>query len=177
MVGDAPMQECKFDKLIYESGYKKMIQYYVDTEIDIELVDFRRLRSYVKAGVHYQEINLDSHGTVIDLKDESEFSVCDANHLKNLRITNYCPTILATHHMPGKHEYYVYDYILNTDTIINLPKPKKHSKAGVTISLKNLIGINIRKEYLLHHCIGDMSQGGDEYHDKNFCKKAEAKAS
>jgi hypothetical protein len=175
VVGDAPMQECKFDKLIDESGYRYMIQYYVDKGIDIELVDFRELRSYIKAGVHYQEINPDSHGTVIDLKDESEFSVYDADHLKNLRITNYDPTILATHHMPGKHEYYVSDYILNADTIINLPKPKTHRKAGVTISLKNLIGINVRKEYLPHHCMGDMTQGGDEYHDKNFFKKQEAK--
>lgn len=175
VVGDAPMQECKFDRLIDESGYKEMIQYYVNKGIDIELVDFRELRSYVKAGVHYQEINPDSHGTVIDLKNESEFSVYDTNHLKNLRITNYDPTILVTHHVLGKHEYYVSDYILKADTIINLPKPKTHRKAGVTISLKNLIGINVRKEYLPHHCMGDKRLGGDEYNDKNVFKRIEAR--
>lgn len=175
VVGDAPMQECKFDKLIDESGYKVMIQYYAAKGIDIELVDFRELRSYVKAGVHYQEINPNAHGSIIDIKDESEFSVYDADHLNNLRITNYDPTILVTHHMPGKHEYYISDYIMKADTVINLPKPKTHRKAGVTISLKNLIGINVRKEYLPHHCMGDKDHGGDEYQDSNIFKKQEAK--
>ncbi len=175
VVGDAPMQECKFDKLTMDSGYIDLIQYYRNKGIAIELVDFRELHSYVKLGVHYQEINPNSHGTVIDLKDESEFSVYDADHLKNLRITNYDPTILVTHHRLGKHEYYVSDFILKADTIINMPKPKTHRKAGVTISLKNLIGINVRKEYLPHHCIGAQGSGGDEYYDKSFFKEQEAK--
>ena len=38
-----------------------------------------------------------------------------------------------------------------------------------------MIGINVRKEYLPHHCMGDINNGGDEYREKNFFKKQEAK--
>ena len=78
---------------------------------------------------------------------ESEFSSEDSGTLEKLRITNYDPAILKQHHTENKHEYYISDYLLNADCVINMPKPKSHRKAGVTIALKNLIGINVRKEF------------------------------
>ena len=47
--------------------------------------------------------------------------------------------------------------------IINLVKPKTHRIAGYTAALKNMIGINSRKEYLPHHMKGSVAYGGDEY--------------
>lgn len=175
VIGDAPMQECNFERLLAESGYRNLVQYYSTKGIDIELIDFRELKSYRKKGIYHNIINENSYGTVIDLKEESEFSAYDEAHMKKLRITNYDPTILISHHQPGKHEYYISSYILDADVIINLPKPKTHRKAGVTISLKNLVGINVRKEYLPHHCNGDKESGGDEYGKKNIFKELEAK--
>ena len=51
IIGDAPMQECKFDKLVEESGYKSLVEWYKKKGIDIELVDFRELRSDVVNGI------------------------------------------------------------------------------------------------------------------------------
>ncbi|MBE5887896.1 MAG: DUF362 domain-containing protein [Lachnospiraceae bacterium] len=174
VVGDAPMQECRFDKLVQQSGYDRMIDYYKSKNVDIELVDFRELQSYIKAGIHYQVINENSKGTVVDLQNESEFSTYDKEQLEKLRITNYDPTILPTHHQPGKHEYFISNYVLEADVIISLPKPKTHRKAGITAALKNLVGINVRKEFLPHHCVGDVSSGGDEYRVKSYNKRVEA---
>lgn len=162
-IGDAPMQECQFDKLIEESGYKELLQFYHEKGIDIELVDFRELTTQIVNGVRHQTIHPNSRGTVIDLGEESEFAIYDAEHLRNMRITNYDPTRLNSHHQVGKHEYYVSDYVLDADVVINMPKPKTHRKAGVTIALKNLVGINVRKEYLPHHTVGPEKSGGDEY--------------
>lgn len=170
-VGDAPMQECKFGKLIQESGYADLIQYYKNKNLDIELVDFRELTTEVKGGVRHQTINKHGKGTIIDLKDESEFAIYNQEHLNRLRITNYSPDRLAKHHCEGKHEYFVSDYVLNADVIINMPKPKTHRKAGVTIALKNLVGINVRKEFLPHHTIGSVKEDGDEYRKKSKFRK------
>lgn len=49
-----------------------------------------------------------------------------------------------------------------------MPKPKSHRKAGVTISLKNFVGINTRKEFLPHHTMGSIKEGGDEYERKSL---------
>ena len=40
---------------------------------------------------------------------------------------------------------------------------KTHQKSGVTGALKNLVGINGSKAYLVHHQVGFPSNGGDEF--------------
>ena len=89
----------------------------------------------------------------------------------NMRITNYDPAYLKQHHNADKHEYFINSDVLNADVVINMPKPKTHRKAGVTISMKNLVGINCRKEYLPHHTNGSKEEGGDEYLHRSYLKK------
>lgn len=166
VIGDAPMQECNFSNLLSTSGYDVLIDYYKSQGIDISIVDFRELSSVVKDGVHYASINKDAKGKIINLGTESEFY--GDTYSDKIRITNYDPRILPTHHHGDKQEYYVSDYILNADVIINMPKPKTHRKAGVTISLKNFVGANVRKEFLPHHTMGSVYEKGDEYLEKNY---------
>lgn len=163
IIGDAPMQECDFETLIHDSGYRKLVDYYRQKKINIELVDFRELTSVYDNGVHKAKINPNSQGRVIDIATASEFANVEPNISERMRITNYDPSILPQHHVGIKHEYYVSEYVLSADVIINMPKPKSHRKAGATISLKNLVGINVRKEYLPHHTMGSVAEGGDEY--------------
>lgn len=175
IVGDAPMQECRFDILKSESGYDNLIKFYQNKGIDIEMVDFRELTSIVENGVHKSIINPNAHGTVIDLAEESEFYGTLDSEMNKMRITNYDPRLLASHHTGKVNEYYVSDYILKSDVVINMPKPKSHRKAGATISLKNFVGINVRKEYLPHHTIGSLAEGGDEYLNKSTIHKCRTK--
>lgn len=178
VIGDAPMQECNFDNLISKSGYDKLLAYYKGkldpTKISIELIDFRDLTSKVKNCIYYSELTERTTGKLVELNDDSEFSELTDDVLRNIRITNYDPDILRNHHKGKKHEYYINENILRADTIINLPKPKTHRKAGITISLKNMIGINSRKEYLPHHTSGAIECGGDEYENKSLLKKAKS---
>lgn len=175
IIGDAPMQECDFDSLVHESGYDQLISYYQHKNIDIELVDFRELTSVVKGGIHYSKINENASGHVVDLKDQSEFSQLSDNEKEKMRITNYDPRELLKHHTSTKNEYYISDYILDADVIINMPKPKSHRKAGVTISLKNFVGANVRKEYLPHHTMGSCDEHGDEYEKKSYIHSLRSK--
>lgn len=173
VVGDAPMQECKFDKLIAESGYDKLIDYCNKefTGVKVELIDFRDIHSVQRQGVHYYTQRSESQGVLIDLGLESEFANMPEYSQKNIRITNYDPDILIKHHDGEKHEYYVNRNVLQANVIINMPKPKTHRKAGVTIALKNLVGINARKEFLPHHTNGSVIEGGDEYLNKSYFKR------
>ena len=79
--------------------------------------------------------------------DSDFFGECKRN-IKNMRITNYDPSIMQRHHNEEKHEYYISDYALQADVIINIPKPKCHRKAGMTAALKNFVGLNVRKEFV-----------------------------
>lgn len=168
IIGDAPMQECDFHNLLVTSGYKELVQFYREKKFDVTLVDFRELTSKVINGLHMSTINDKSEGKIIDLGEESEFYGVDSHIISNMRITNYNPEILPQHHNERVHEYYISDYVLKADVIINMPKPKTHRKAGVTISLKNFVGVNIRKEYLPHHTKGSIYENGDEYYNKSL---------
>lgn len=163
IVGDAPMQECDFERLISESGYDKLIRYYADKGYDIRMVDFRGLKSKVQGGLHYATVDDRIPAKVVHLDLVSEFSTEKSERLKRMRVTNYDPRLMNAHHNSERHEYLISDYLLQADVIINMPKPKSHRKAGVTAALKNLVGINARKEFLPHHTAGPVSSGGDEY--------------
>lgn len=179
IIGDAPMQECNLEKLLEESGYNEMMEWYRKVGVEIKIVDFRGLTTQIdskkRIGVRKQTISDNQDGTVIDLADMSQFAKYDKEHLEKMRITNYSPDRLKEHHCPGRHEYFVSNYILNADVVINMPKPKTHRKAGYTAAMKNMVGMNVRKEYLPHHTIGSVAEGGDEYKKKSLLRNIDDK--
>ena len=67
--------------------------------------------------------------------------------------------------------------VLDADLFINVPKMKTHKKTGVTLSLKNLVGINADKNYLPHYSLGAPVEGGDEFPESGLGRRADAMAS
>jgi hypothetical protein len=62
--------------------------------------------------------------------------------------------------------------VLAADLVVNLPKLKTHKKTGVTLALKNLVGINGDKNLLPHHCAGSPGAGGDEFPGEGWLDRA-----
>jgi hypothetical protein len=119
----------------------------------------------------------DACGKIIDLGNDSEFSVLSEEQIMRLRKGANDPDDLHAHHNLEKHEYEVCNELLDADVVIDMPKPKLHMKAGVTISLKNMVGVNVRKEFLPHHTEGDKSSGtGDAYCNASLIKRIRSNA-
>ena len=172
VVGDAPLQSCDFARLIQEQGYCSIVNFYKKQGINVELIDFRSVKSQVKHGVvQITDKESSDHCIVVNLGKLSEHK---STSYERLRVTNYNPNEMQHHHNDYKHEYMVAASVLTADVIINLPKPKTHRKAGVTGALKNLIGINANKDWLPHHKKGAIDSGGDEYKNRNIFKGWEA---
>ena len=138
------------------------MDYYISKGVDVEIADFRGVKSAYEHGLLHSEINNASSGIVVNLAENSSFSNLSENELKRLRITNYKKDILLEHHNSSVHEYSISEYVLSADVIINIPKPKSHRIAGFTAALKNFVGANTRKEFLPHHTLGTPQNGGDE---------------
>lgn len=169
LVGDAPVQSCDFEKLLTVSGYMDLMNFYKHHGIDLEVVDFRNYKTIPKKGILVPESEvIPNKSVIVDLKNKSAFSKLSETQLRNLRITNYDPRIMYEHHNHCTNEYLIAREVLYSDVIINMPKPKTHRKAGVTISLKNIVGINTNKEWLPHHTMGAKEEQGDEYDKKNI---------
>lgn len=177
IIADAPLQTCNFERLVRESGYLDLVNYYISKGIDIEIVDLRGLISSKVKNVIHAEINnrTENAGICVCLDGLSMHAGLSPKHIGAERITSYNPAELKKHHNIHKHEYLIAKEVLNADCIVNICKPKTHRKAGVTISLKNFIGINVRKEYLPHHRIGGSAKGiGDEYQGASVLKDFES---
>lgn len=65
-------------------------------------------------------------------------------------------------HNRKHHKYRIPKEILEANVFINVPKLKTHRKAGVTLTLKNLVGMADKKEWLPHYLEGTPVHGGDE---------------
>lgn len=162
-LADAPMQTCDFENLAKQSGLLELVNWYRGQGVDIALADMRGLRSTEGLSGPVQEVVKGAKGYVIDLGEDSSFHGLSDERIDALRITNYDPDELKRHHAPGKHEYFVSSHLLDADVVVNVPKGKTHRKAGITGALKNMVGVNVRKEYLPHHTFGSKVEGADEY--------------
>jgi uncharacterized protein (DUF362 family) len=173
-VGDAPLQSTDFEEVLKKTGLKQVCE---DAEkrwkIPVRLVDFRLWQMELnehhqyKSGTHkdgdikgYYRVNLGMKSCLAPV----------SSHYNKYRVTFYDPREMKEHHNSHTNEYIIPRSILEADVIINLPKLKTHRKVGITAALKNLVGINGHKDWLPHHRVGPVVEGGDEYKDRNIFK-------
>ncbi len=161
IVGDAPVQECIFEKVIKINGLEDAINTYNQMGYNIKLVDLRKHQ------------NPDLECKIVAINNDSSLCELD-NYCKKYAITNYDLRKMHDHHHKGVHEYLLPNYILNANVIINVPKPKTHRKAGITACMKNFIGANSLKEFIPHHRNGSIHENGDEFPEKNLLKKVQS---
>lgn len=170
ILADAPVQSCDFDTLVQELHYDKVVDYFSKQGIHIELVDLRELKC---ASVKDTEVSSRGKDVEVMMDEDSAFhfqgNKYDAS--RKFRVTNYLPEYMEQYHKGNKHVYSIAKAAIDADVIINLPKPKTHRKAGMTASLKNMVGCVARKECLPHHTKGSKDENGDEYLKRSFFKK------
>lgn len=166
IIGDAPLHEADFAEVARATGIASVVKFYKAQGLDIDLVDFRKVRSAYDidgAMTPHESLDGDPRGsTPVDLAERSWLSPL-APAYERYRVTNYDPGEMSKHHNLKVNEYLIANSILQADVVINIPKMKTHRKVGVTSALKNLVGINGFKDWLPHHRQGSFEEGGDEY--------------
>ena len=178
VIADAPHNDADFDVIRQMACLDEIQDFYRQhANIDVEVYDLRPEQAIKIDGViaGHEALPGDPAGFVkVCLNQYSMFNeVSDLNHL--LYGSEYDTSELQSHHHDGIHEYLICKTILNADCIINLPKLKTHKKTGLTVCLKNLVGINGNKNWLPHHRLGTPSQGGDQFADEGFKHNLEQK--
>lgn len=163
IAGDAPLQICDFNALL-ALGFDRVAADLIARGCPLQVKDFRR--TIMRRGATRADVATDlqplERFVLVDLGAESLLEAISADARK-FRVTMYDPRLMWNNHRPGVHKYLVARDILEADLVINAPKMKTHKKAGVTLALKNLVGINGNKEYLPHHRKGAANHGGDNY--------------
>lgn len=165
-IAEAPQHDCDFDRIREIVGLDALVELY-DERLgrELEVIDLRReaVRYADAVIVDRKKLPGDPAGyRMIDLGQRSCFEGSGLDP-KRFRGADYDPGPTASHHMGGRNEYLLSETVLSADLVVNLPKLKTHKKTGVTLALKNLVGINGDKNLLPHHCVGSVDDGGDEY--------------
>jgi uncharacterized protein (DUF362 family) len=165
-VGDAPHWDCDMSQLEQLLDLPAFREHYAKTAPgQVALVDFRPEWFDVAGPVKGEPIPLsgDPQGYVLaDLAAHSMFH--DPNLNPSLFYgSGYDNRTTIRSHTEGRHEYLVAGSALKCDLFINVPKLKTHHLLGITVAMKNLVGINGDKNCLPHFRLGFVADGGDQY--------------
>ena len=165
-IAEAPQHDCDFQKIREIAGLDDLVRFY-DEKLgrELEVIDLRRESVTYRDAVIAERHPLpgDPRGyRMIDLGRNSAFEGSGLDP-RRFRGADYDPDPTTEHHSGGRNEYLLSETVLSADLVVNLPKLKTHKKTGVTLAIKNLVGINGDKNLLPHHCVGPVDQGGDEY--------------
>jgi len=174
IIADNPIEPADFEKIMEITGIRKMVEVLKEEGYrNLKVIDLRPI--IVKEGSGGEPVEIQSSGDplgyiTIDLGKDSCFAKLDANSnisyytLEDKTIDHLDPflkkkSMTDSYHNPGMHKYIISKTVLSADVIINVAKLKTHCKAGVTLSLKNLIGIVGGKVSIPHHRPGPPPDG------------------
>jgi uncharacterized protein (DUF362 family) len=175
VIADGPQQDANWQVIMERTGLDRVCD---DASLrggaPVRLLDLRDLWIDVRGDVVYRRVPLSGDplgGTVVNLGRHSRL----AGHLGEGRFygADYDMAETNAHHSDGRQEYRLSRTALGADVFINLPKLKTHKKVGVTLCLKNLVGINNGRNWLPHHTEGDPSNGGDQFPDASLKNRSE----
>lgn len=165
-VGDVPLQTCNWEMLAEQIGLDHLSQKYAGKQPLVRFYDLRRERFDSQNGYHVQQ----SSGSYGDPNGYREAILGSESFLEPVsetnemfRVSDYDPKETTSSHSLGIHKYLIAGSVLDCDLLINLPKLKTHQKTGVTGALKNLVGVNGNKAFLVHYKRGRPANGGDEF--------------
>ncbi|MEI6614659.1 MAG: DUF362 domain-containing protein, partial [Chrysiogenales bacterium] len=166
VIADNPVEGADFNAILKKTGIGSMVTDLRNKKnIDLSVCDLRPLvLKEDQKGHFYQEKQTgDPLGYVeVDLGKDSMFSELDGVEgihyytLADSTIDHIDPHKVQEsrtdqYHRSGMHKYLVSKTILDADLIINVAKMKTHCKAGVSMALKNMIGMVYLKECMPHH--------------------------
>jgi uncharacterized protein (DUF362 family) len=178
-IAEAPQMDCDFEKIREIIGLDEIIAVYDETlNRDFDVIDLRRETVVFRDGIIEDRRVLpgDPLGyRSVDLGDRSFFAGSGLDPHR-FRGADYDPGPTAEHHKGGRNAYLLSETVLSADLVINLPKLKTHKKTGVTLALKNLVGINGDKNWLPHHSLGSVKQGGDEFPESRLIDRLRSRA-
>jgi len=158
---DVPLQSANWSRLIEFSGLEDLVRLCRERGMNVDLLDLR----YEIAQTNEWELIVNRDRRARDPKGYRTVDLGECSYIaeihedaNRLEITDYGTGTVARHHGQAKNEYLICGTILDGDVFINVPKLKTHKKAGITVAMKNLIGINGDKSWIAHH-----RRGEDEY--------------
>jgi uncharacterized protein (DUF362 family) len=164
-VCDAPLVHADFDGVVAAAGIRSTVEGLAARGVPVELLDLRE-EVFARWSGERRALGGDPRGnSVLDFGTRSALDPLDTDPpARYFTLADQTDERMEPqrHHRKGRHEYCIPNTVLGCDLFINVPKLKTHVKTGVTLSLKNLMGITHYRRWMPHHRTG-APPDGDEY--------------
>lgn len=175
VICDGPQTDSDFGEIVRRTGLDAVAAWGGRGGVDVQLLDLRRDRWYQEGDITHRREPLpgDPAGyTTVELGADSEF----ADYALSGRFygADYDIAETARFHNRERHAYVLCRTVMDADVVINIPKLKTHKKTGITVSLKNLVGINGYRNCLPHHTLGTPDQRGDEFPTSDLANRVQS---
>lgn len=174
IIADTPLDKGDFPKILEKSGLAELVDFYRDAcGVEIETYDCRDYKRKINEHGSFllEEDSLPGPPggyVMIDLAKDSELAAFDDRTQCFYTLADFSvdrfnprsrqPSTTNRFHSPGRHVYKIPRIFLDSDLVVSVPKLKTHKKAGVTLNLKNCIGI-CNKVYMPHYRPGAPPEG------------------
>jgi uncharacterized protein (DUF362 family) len=165
-IGNAPLQSCIWEKVVDDTRLSALVEFYKrNTDIPVEMADLRLYvgERSVSGAVSRTEVREEKDAILVDLGRRSLLDPLGETAFSKFRISDYDPELIKAYHSEGRHVYAINRRIVESDTIVSIPKLKTHVKVGVTAAIKGCVGAIGRKECLAHYTQGAPLLNGDEF--------------
>lgn len=168
LIGDVPLQGADFEQVVRENGLADTVRILIERgDARLSLHDLRRERAMVDSTGYIAELRKlpgDPRGYVeVDVGPESRLEGLAPHAFEAFAVSDYRPDSTVAAHAPGRHRYLIPKSVLTADLVVNVPKLKTHQKAGLTVAIKNLVGVNGDKARIPHFRVSAGRIAGDEY--------------
>jgi uncharacterized protein (DUF362 family) len=168
---DAPLYDSDFARLTELCQLEPLATILQARGVPLMIGDLRSLVVEMDTGVVVHRTHRhvwESEGVEFDLGGDSEFEPLGST-LHRIFGSDYDRRLTTSFHSRingrQRHCYRISRRVLEADLVISVPKLKTHKKTGVTLNIKNMIGINTNKNYIPHYRVGSPCEGGDEFPD------------
>ncbi len=178
VIGDTPVENCDFTALCRTIGLDELVATVRQRGVAVSLLDFRTYMTTQHPDATtsrtelsgdpsgYTDIDLGRDSYLQELEDErgpQNYYTLGDHSVDHFDPKSRRPGLPNNFHSSGRHLYRIPNTVLDSDCIINVAKLKTHKFAGVSLSLKNAIGICQGKEFLPHRRPGTPQEGGDSF--------------
>lgn len=167
LIGDVPLQGADFDRVVAQNGLASTVAALrARGDVRLALHDLRRERAIVEGTgfiARLERLSGDPRGYgEVDVGPSSRLESLPSDSFEGFAVSDYRQAQTQSAHAAGRHVYLIPRSVLEADLFINVPKLKTHQKAGLTVAIKNLVGVNGDKARIPHFRLGG-GDSGDEY--------------
>jgi uncharacterized protein (DUF362 family) len=177
VITDGPQTQSSWKEIMARMTPHLWVEMGERAGVQVDILDLRDHEWRTDRDVIVDRISLPGDplgSTECDLGQFSEFAGHQPGH-RGYFGADYDRDETNRAHGNGHHRYKVSRTVITADVFINLPKLKTHKKAGITASLKNLVGINTYKNWLPHHTEGTPDENGDQFPSRTLRRTAEGR--